>query len=59
MRRSAIFLLSFATFVGSSAVAYAWTQKVPFGVKVHDHALHDVELSATDCSITASTTPSS
>ena len=37
---------------GAPAAALAWSQKVPFGVKVHDHALHDVELSAADCSIT-------
>jgi hypothetical protein len=52
MHRSAICLLSFATLVATSAVALAWSQKVPFAVKVHDHALHDVELSATDCSLT-------
>lgn len=38
--------------VASPTVALAWSQKAPFGVKVHDHALHDVELAATDCSIT-------
>jgi hypothetical protein len=38
--------------IASPTVALAWSQKAPFGVKVHDHALHDVELSATDCSIT-------
>jgi len=46
-------LRTFALFavVGSPALALAWSQKAPFGVKVHDHALHDVELGATECSL--------
>jgi hypothetical protein len=43
--------LSILALVGWPAVALAWSQKVPFGVRVHDHALHDVELTATDCSL--------
>jgi hypothetical protein len=39
------------TVLASPAVALAWTQKAPFGVKVHDHALHSVELGATECSL--------
>jgi hypothetical protein len=52
MLRTAIRCMFVALFVGTPAVALAWTQKAPFGVRVHDHALHDVELSATDCSLT-------
>ncbi len=50
--RSIVRFFSVLACVGAPAVALAWTQKAPFGVKVHDHALHDVELSGTDCSIT-------
>ncbi|HEX6767691.1 MAG TPA: hypothetical protein VF103_19460 [Polyangiaceae bacterium] len=45
--------VSFVAFlVAFPAVALAWTQKAPFKTRVHDHALHDVELSADDCTLT-------
>ena len=49
--RPVIRFVSILALVGSPALAFAWSQKAPFGVKVHDHALHDVELSATECSL--------
>lgn len=53
MRRARL-LVRFATLaalVGSPAIALAWGQKAPFGVKVHEHAVHDVELAGNDCAI--------
>lgn len=44
-------VVSIFGLVASPALAFAWSQKAPFGVKVHDHAIHDVELSATNCSL--------
>jgi hypothetical protein len=43
--------LALVAVIASPAAALAWSQKAPFGVKVHDHALHDVELAATGCSL--------
>jgi len=43
--------VTIAALFASPAVALAWTQKAPFGVKVHGHAVHDVELSGNGCSL--------
>jgi hypothetical protein len=43
--------LAFTAIVASPAVALAWNQKAPFGVRVHDHALHDVALEGSGCSV--------
>jgi len=40
-----------AAFLAFPTVALAWSQKAPFGVRVHDHALHDVTLEGTGCSV--------
>jgi len=51
MPRPPLRFLTFVLLLASPAVALAWNQKALLGTRVHEHAMHSVELEAQGCAL--------
>jgi hypothetical protein len=52
MPRPPLRFLTLVLLLASPAVALAWNQKALLGTRVHEHAMHSVELEAQGCALT-------
>jgi hypothetical protein len=51
MQRSLLRFFALVGLLASPAVAFAWDQKALLGTRVHEHAMHSVELEAQGCAL--------